>query len=250
MNVKILICLLLYLVPPIFSQIVRRDPNTTAAILGRSWLEGDKLTVMRLAEARLQRKPGDLASQLIVLEYATSFMDTETLKTLVPLVRRTSENLKTPLFLQQKKLLDLTLESLDSLLPSITDQMQAEEAYKGALARKPLSLLRIIEALEADGLVAKLTSEETAMLKTNSTQLTPSGESSGDRQQLRSLPLIDLKKRFPPPSLPSLTSGGAKVKSTKSAPSEESRTSTPWSIVMVLIVAATGLLWLLVKKRK
>lgn len=33
-------------------------------------------------------------------------------------------------------------------------------------------------------------------------------------------------------------------------PSEEPASSTPWSIIVVLIVAATGLLWLLVKSRK
>ena len=33
-------------------------------------------------------------------------------------------------------------------------------------------------------------------------------------------------------------------------PSEEPQSSTPWSIIDVLIVAATGLLWLLVKKRE
>lgn len=33
-------------------------------------------------------------------------------------------------------------------------------------------------------------------------------------------------------------------------PSEERTSSTPWSIIVVLIVAATGLLWLLVKNRK
>lgn len=33
-------------------------------------------------------------------------------------------------------------------------------------------------------------------------------------------------------------------------PSEEPASSTPWSIIVVLIVAATGLLWLLLKKRK
>ncbi len=35
-----------------------------------------------------------------------------------------------------------------------------------------------------------------------------------------------------------------------STPSEEPTSSTPWSIIVVLIVAATGLLWLLLKKRK
>lgn len=34
------------------------------------------------------------------------------------------------------------------------------------------------------------------------------------------------------------------------APSEEPTSSTPWSIILVLIVAATGLLWLLLKGRK
>ena len=33
-------------------------------------------------------------------------------------------------------------------------------------------------------------------------------------------------------------------------PSEEPTSPTPWSIIVVLIVAAIGLLWLLVKKRK
>lgn len=33
-------------------------------------------------------------------------------------------------------------------------------------------------------------------------------------------------------------------------PSEEPISSTPWSVIVLLIVAATGLLWLLVKKRK
>jgi hypothetical protein len=38
--------------------------------------------------------------------------------------------------------------------------------------------------------------------------------------------------------------------SSTSTPSEEPTSSTPWSIIVVLIVAAMGLLWLLVKKRK
>jgi hypothetical protein len=35
-----------------------------------------------------------------------------------------------------------------------------------------------------------------------------------------------------------------------SAMTRMARSSTPWSIIVVLIVAATGLLWLLLKKRK
>lgn len=36
----------------------------------------------------------------------------------------------------------------------------------------------------------------------------------------------------------------------ETTPSEEPTSSTPWSIIIVLIVAVTGLLWLLVKNRK
>jgi hypothetical protein len=51
----------------------------------------------------------------------------------------------------------------------------------------------------------------------------------------------------PPPTL------GSKAKLPESAPptpTDEPTSSTPWSLIMVLIVAATGVLWLLVKKRK
>lgn len=41
-----------------------------------------------------------------------------------------------------------------------------------------------------------------------------------------------------------------KAKQPTSIPSEDLPSSTPWIIIVVLIVAATGLLWLLVKKRK
>lgn len=48
-------------------------------------------------------------------------------------------------------------------------------------------------------------------------------------------------------------SGKSKTREPKPTPttsSEEPTSSTPWSIIVMLIVAATGLLWLLVKKRK
>jgi hypothetical protein len=50
----------------------------------------------------------------------------------------------------------------------------------------------------------------------------------------------------PPPTL------GSKAKLPESAPTtptDEPTSSTPWSIIVVLIVAATGLLWLLLKRR-
>ncbi|MFM2169523.1 MAG: hypothetical protein RIS79_3894 [Verrucomicrobiota bacterium] len=49
---------------------------------------------------------------------------------------------------------------------------------------------------------------------------------------------------------PSASKKTAEAKPTLSTASEEPASSTPWSIIAVLIVAATGLLWLLVKKRK
>ena len=53
-------------------------------------------------------------------------------------------------------------------------------------------------------------------------------------------PRIVNKPRTDPKSVESLPEG----------PNTDSPSSTPWSIIVVLIVAATGLLWLLVKKRK
>lgn len=40
------------------------------------------------------------------------------------------------------------------------------------------------------------------------------------------------------------------AKLTPTTPNQEPASSTPWSIIVVLIVAATGLLWLVLKKRK
>lgn len=53
--------------------------------------------------------------------------------------------------------------------------------------------------------------------------------------------------------LPSLQDPAQPILSTppaSSAPSEELASSIPWSIIVVVIAAATGLLWLLLKKRK
>jgi len=59
-----------------------------------------------------------------------------------------------------------------------------------------------------------------------------------------SLPDRDLPAQTMPPDI----NRKATVKSV--SPSEEPISSTPWSIIVVLIMAAIGLLWLLVKKRK
>lgn len=42
----------------------------------------------------------------------------------------------------------------------------------------------------------------------------------------------------------------SEAKPSVTPPSEEPASSTPWSIIVVLIVAACGLLWLLLKQRK
>jgi hypothetical protein len=54
------------------------------------------------------------------------------------------------------------------------------------------------------------------------------------------------------PKADTQTGANADVNETKPRPSsqsEEPTSSTPWSIIVVLIVAATGLLWLLLKRR-
>lgn len=56
-----------------------------------------------------------------------------------------------------------------------------------------------------------------------------------------------------PPTVPTVQptapTKALEAKSKSSTPSKEPTSSAPWSIIVVLIVAATGLLWLLVKKR-
>jgi len=49
--------------------------------------------------------------------------------------------------------------------------------------------------------------------------------------------------------LPSAPKKAPEPKPTTSTPSKEPASSTPWSVIVILIVAASGLLWLLLKKR-
>lgn len=51
------------------------------------------------------------------------------------------------------------------------------------------------------------------------------------------------------PITPSPTPKAPEAKPAVSSPSEETTSTTPWSIIVVLIVAALGLLWLLLKRR-
>jgi hypothetical protein len=58
---------------------------------------------------------------------------------------------------------------------------------------------------------------------------------------------------WPPPTMVAKSSPATKAPEADPQtlqPSEEPPLSTPWTIIIVLIVAATGLLWLLVKNRK
>ena len=69
-----------YLLFAVFGQLNSSadGPETlsVASVYGEKWYAGDKILVMRLVEARLQKNPSDLASQLVLLDYSMSFMDT------------------------------------------------------------------------------------------------------------------------------------------------------------------------------
>lgn len=60
-------------------------------------------------------------------------------------------------------------------------------------------------------------------------------------------PLTELS--HPGISLPKAPKQAAEAKPSPTAPHEEPASSTPWSIIVVLIVVALGLLWLLFKRR-
>lgn len=68
---------------------------------------------------------------------------------------------------------------------------------------------------------------------------------SSDTTATKALPA----RSHPAISLPKTSEKTPKAKSATPAPSEERPGSTPWSIIVVLIVAACGLLWLLLKRR-
>ncbi len=107
------------------------------------------------------------------------------------------------------------------------------------------------DRVEFDGLFAarlkgespKIDLKRTTLPKQQSTT-TPSGVITAPPESREATPK-------PPPAVQ--TPVPKKVSTTEpapSTPSEEPTSSTPWSVVAVLIVAATGLLWLLLKGRK
>ena len=76
------------------------------------------------------------------------------------------------------------------------------------------------------------------------------GAVQGDVQPAPSATLPTPQQVRPPKANPSSAPKAPDARPTASTPSEEPTSSTPWSVIVILIVAATGLLWLLVKKRK
>jgi hypothetical protein len=143
------------------TQVANNDFSTT---IGKEWFDGNKNAVKLIAEGRLRQNSEDLASQLILFEYAMQFMDTDTLKTLIPRIRKTSAAIKTPHFTEQKELLSVALDEIESLLPSVTIEMRNAEAYKGNIKHKPIGSLPIIKALESDALVPALNEAEKVQL--------------------------------------------------------------------------------------
>lgn len=201
------------------------------------WLKGNKVAVMKLAQTRLEQNPGDLASLLILLEYASTFMDTATLKELIPVIRKSGSNVTTQNFTKAKPLFASTLDSIDSILPLITDEMREAEAYKGSLPDKPLSVLPIIESLENDHLVTPLSLYEENQLTEASVINQERGVPNSD--QIQRLSLSEVMNRYPSPK--------ASVISLSHLQNDDTH---PQVVIVVLMVAAIGLLWLLAKKRK
>lgn len=74
--------------------------------------------------------------------------------------------------------------------------------------------------------------------------LPPKYQAMNDKAQ------ADAAAQKSPPALQPATPKKAPEAKPASTPSEEPASSTPWSISVVLVVAAIGLLWLLLKKRK
>ena len=88
-----------------------------------------------------------------------------------------------------------------------------------------------------------ITYAQTVDFDGNSRLGSPASDSSG------ALPSSKLPRSTP--DLPSVAlSKPSEAKPTTLTPSDEPASSAPWNVIVVLIVAATGLLWLLVKNRK
>lgn len=147
--------------PALYAQEIQHDFSTT---LQKQWLDGNKNGVRKIAEARLLQNPDDLASQLILFEYAIEFMDTDTLKALIPRIRKTSDSINSQNYSTHKELLSATLDITESILPTITPEVRASEIHKGYIKGKPMTLAVLIQALEADKMVRPFSKDERAEL--------------------------------------------------------------------------------------
>ena len=76
------------------------------------------------------------------------------------------------------------------------------------------------------------------------------GAQSFEAEQMLLTRLASKSGAAAPAFVPATSKNLLPVTDTSSPISEESFSSTPWSVIVVLIVAATGLLWLLLKGRK
>ena len=137
-------------------------------------------------------------------------------------------------------------------LASFSKERQKDEAASEALAACK-RLLMEINAPKADERVkqslAKLADDPWLAARVTAA-LYPPAESKPEEAQ----PIPDGRDASPlnhPPAVQTpAPKKSAEAKPLTSSPGEEPVSSTPWSVVAVLIIAATGLLWLLVKNRK
>lgn len=94
------------------------------------------------------------------------------------------------------------------------------------------------------GETPKVELKRTSLPKTPSASPLHGDEASTQQPPVKQTPTITLPSNVKP----ALTPKAPEAK--PPPPSDESTSSTPWSVVVALIVAAIGLLWLVLKKRK
>lgn len=120
----------------------------------------------------------------------------------------------------------------------------------GPLVKKYLpSVVLTGEMLKTSAARSKLAADLTAVMPKEPAALTqPSPQTGTTPQVLNDKTKVDAAALNSAQAIPLVKK--APSTSPISTPNGEPASSTPWSIIVVLIVAACGLLWLLVKKRK
>lgn len=169
------------------------EPDSFSNFVEEQWLDGNKRAVLQLAEKRLKENPNDLACLLITLDYATEFMELDKIRAVIPRIKATAATISSPNFDSQKSILTGGLEILEQLLPTITPEMVAAEAHKGAIKNKPMGSLVVIQALEADKIVPGVTSEERTTIKMSGLSPKPnvsSGETVPQKMSVTPTPTV------------------------------------------------------------